>query len=84
MLCLCSWPQGRALPEKGPKPGRRPEGRTQALTLAAVLPDLGAQAAAGHRPIALLQAQVVLLLCKPRRNSRGETSAFDRNLRRRG
>lgn len=27
VLCLCSWPQGRILPEKGPKPGRRPEPR---------------------------------------------------------
>lgn len=41
--------------------------QTQAPTLTAALTDLGAQAAAGHRPVALLQTQVVLLLRKPRR-----------------
>lgn len=40
--------------------------RTQAPTLTAALTDLGAQAAAGHRPVALLQTQVVLLLRKPK------------------
>ena len=40
--------------------------RTQAPTLTAALPDLCAQAAARHRPVALLQIQVVLLLRKLR------------------
>lgn len=53
-----------------------------ALTLAAALPDLGAQAAAGHSHITLLQAQAVLLFRKPRRNTGGKTSTFDRHLRR--
>ena len=85
--CACArGPRAESSLRRAPSLGGGPSlgVQTQAPTLAAALPDLGAQAAAGHRPITLLQAQVVLLLCKPRRNSRGETSAFDRNLRRRG
>ena len=40
--------------------------RTQAPPLTAALPDPGAQAAAGHRLVVLLQKKAVLLLGKPR------------------
>lgn len=62
--------------------GQAAEPRHQTLTLAAALPDLGAQAIARHGPITLVQAQVVLLFREPRRNTRGKPSTFDRYLRR--
>lgn len=58
------------------------EARLPALTLAAALPDLSAQAAARHGHVALLQAQVVLLFSKSRGNAGRKASAFDRHLRR--
>lgn len=88
MLRLCSRPQSRMLPNKRPRAceaavGQAAGPRPRALTLAAALPDLGTQATARHSSITLLQAQVVLLFRKPRRNTRGKISAFDRYLRRR-
>lgn len=64
-------PQGRAPPEKGPKPGRRPEGRTQALTLAALLSQISVPRlplGTGPRPA---QAQAVLLLLQTEEELRG-------------
>lgn len=73
-------------PERGPRArgtalGPAAEPKHPALTLAAALPNLGAQATAGHGHVALLQAQVVLLFSKPRRNTGGKTAPLDRHLR---
>lgn len=80
-------PQSRTLPEKRPPAlgtavDQAAEPKHPTLTLAAALPDLRAQAAARHGHITLLQAQVVLLFSKPRRNTGGKTSTLDRHLRR--
>lgn len=58
------------------------EPKRPTLTLAAALPNLGAQATAGHGHVTLLQAQVVLLFSKPGRNTGGKTSPLDWHLRR--
>lgn len=70
-------PESRTSPRKRP----RDRGHTPALTLAAALPDLGAQAAARDGHVALLQAQAVLLFRKPRGNAGGKTATLQRHLR---
>ena len=86
-------PHRHAQPQNGTLPEKRPpalgtavdqaaEPKHPTLTLAAALPDLRAQAAARNGHVTLLQAQVVLLFSKPRRNTGGKTSTLDRHLRR--
>lgn len=70
-------PESRTSPRKRP----RDRGHTPALTLAAALPDLGAQAAARDGHVPLLQAQAVLLFRKPRGNAGGKTATLQRHLR---
>ena len=62
--------------------GQGAEPKHPTLTLAAALPNLSAQATSGHSHVTLLQAQVVLLFSKARRNTGGKTSPLDRHLNR--
>lgn len=68
-----SWPQGRASLRRAPSLGGGPRPNTSSYP-GCCSPRSRCPGCRAARPIALLQAQAVCFFCKPRRNSRGETS----------